>query len=255
MNTKVYIFTDKFHSHVDIETSETMRLLSLPEVRFYNSDFNGVILSGIDWLSSKSQMLGKILKKFLGVSDESEPITSRTRILRGFFQNPDYVMRNKELILKKLFNAINSVEQTSMKVKELKLKYPHYQVVHLRFGDFKNSEFGVVSPQSFKSIIDPRIPTLICTDGSREEVLENANFPYEEILTPSKLNPWETLCIIQGASRFIGVNSTLSWWGAFLVTSKGNSAFLPDKWKKSGDLKDYDLLRLDGGVKYEVEFI
>lgn len=254
-NAKVSIFTDKIHSHVGTEASETMKLLSLPNVRFYNSDLNGVILSGIDWLTSKSQVLGNIIKKFLGVSDESELITKRTRILRGFFQNSDYVMSNREFILEKLLYATNSVEQKSTKVQELKLKYSNYQVIHLRFGDFKNSEFGVVSPQSFGSIIDPKMPTLVCTDGSQNEILGNINFPYEEILTPSTLNTWETLCLMQGASRFIGVNSTLSWWGAFLVLSMGNSAFLPEKWKKSGDLKDSNLLNLDGCVKYEAKFI
>lgn len=255
INTEVSIFTDKFHSVVGLEANETRTLLSEPEIRFYNSDLFGLLLVFTDWVCVRSIKLGSTLKKFLGVSDEDQPITSRTNIIRGYFQNSTYVLANKGLLAEKLLLATSSVERGSEKVRQLKKKYPQYQVVHIRLGDFANSEFGVISPECYKSELDPVIPTLICTDGSREEVLRMIDFPFEEILTPTAISTWETLCVMQGASRFIGVNSTLSWWGAFLAISEGNLAFLPDQWSKSGSSKDPNLLNLEGSKSYKVQFI
>ncbi len=254
-NTEVSIFTDKFHSVVGLEAKETRTLLSEPGIRFYNSDIFGLLLVFIDWVCSRTIRLGSVLKKFLGVSDEDEPITSRTHIIRGFFQKSTYLLKNKGLLTVKLLLATSSVERGSEKVRQLKSKYPQYQVVHIRLGDYANSEFGVISPESYKSELDPFIPTLICTDGSREEVLRMIDFPFEEILTPTALSTWETLCVMQGASKFIGVNSTLSWWGAFLAISRGNLALLPDQWSKSGNSKDLNLLNLEGSKSYKVQFI
>jgi hypothetical protein len=252
---KVSIFTDRFHSGVGVDFSETRKLLSETKICFCNSDSSGGLLATIDWASGKSQKLGRALKLIFGVSDEWDPITSRVRIVRGFFQNSDYVLKNKALISEKLLRATYLIEQNSAKIQYLKSRYPQYQVVHIRLGDFVNSEFGVISPESYKSAFDPIIPILICTDGSQEEILEMIDFPVEEILTPAELSTWETLCIMQSASRFVGANSTLSWWGAFLAISRGNLAFLPDQWVKSGNSKDLDLPNLEGCKRYKVHFI
>jgi len=252
---RVSIFTDRFHSDVGFDSSQTRTLLSDQKIRFCNSDFNGGLLAAIDWASGKSLKLGRALKIIFGVSDEWDPITSRARIVRGFFQDSDYVLKNKTLISEKLLRATYSIEQNSQKIQQLKSRYPQYQVAHIRLGDFVNSEFGVIAPESYKSAFDPIIPLLICTDGSREEILEMIDFPFEEILTPAELSTWETLCIMQSASRFVGANSTLSWWGAFLAISRGNLVFLPDQWLKSGNSKDLNLFKLEGSKRYKVHFL
>lgn len=255
LSTEVSIFTDRFHTVVGLEVRETRTLLSESGIKFYNSNLLGGLLAFIDWVSAKNEKLKNVLKKFLGISDECEPITNKTQILRGYFQNSRYVLENEALIAKNLLHATYSVEQNSERVRQLKLKYPKYQVVHMRLGDFINSEFGVISPESYKSELDSNIPILICTDGSREEVLRLIDFPVHEILTPRSLGTWETLCLMQEASKFIGVNSTLSWWGAFLAMSRGNSALLPDQWKKSGNSKESKSLNLEVSKKYNVVFL
>jgi hypothetical protein len=255
LKTEVSIFTDKFHTVVGFETHETRKLLSGPGIKFYNSDFLGALLLLTDWVSAQTKKLGNVLKKFLGISDECDPIIDRTQIIRGYFQNSEYVLRNKTYIVEKLMDATYTVEQGSDKLRQLKLKYPKYQVVHIRLGDFANSEFGIVSPDSYKSELEPNIPTLICTDGSREEVLRMIDFSFDEILTPSSLSTWETLSLMQGASKFFGVNSTLSWWGAFLAIARGNSALLPDQWNKTGNSKEFESLYFEGIKKYKALFL
>lgn len=254
-NTKVSIFTDRFHSDVGEDAEETKDLLSEPTIRFYNSDLQGVILVALDWVFTKSFKFGNLLKVFFGVSDELDPITLRTRVLRGYFQKSDYVLSKSDTILEKLENAIHTIEQSSEKIGQIKAKYMKYQVVHIRLGDFVNSKSGIISPESYKSQIDNSIPTLVCTDGSREEILTMIDFDCEEIYTSADLRTWETLCLIQGASRFIGVNSTLSWWGAFLVKNNGNDAYLPDLWSKSGDYSYFDHLNFSGCRIYKAKFI
>lgn len=253
--TQVSIFTDRFHSDVGIEALTTRKLLSDPCITFCNSDFYGGLLAAVDWTTGKSKKLGRALKKMLGISDEPDPITEKTQILRGYFQYSDQVLNNVSIIVEKLNRAINLVEQESEKVQKLKSTYPRYQVIHVRLGDFVNSEIGVISPNSYKSELEPNIPTLICTNGSEREVLELVDFPVVEILTPDALSTWETLCLINSATRFVGVNSTLSWWGAFLAIANGNKAFLPDRWTKEGKFVDSDRLKLEGCIKYEAHFI
>lgn len=255
LGTEVSIFTDRFHTVVDLEARETKTLLSETGIKFYNSNLLGALLVFIDWVSAKNKKLGYALKNFLGISDESEPITNKTQIIRGYFQNSRYVLENEALIAHNLLYATHSVEKSSEKIRQLKLKYPKYQVVHIRLGDFANSEFGVISPESYKSELDLNTPTLICTDGSKEEVLRIIDFPAQEILTPRSLGTWETLCLMQSASRFVGVNSTLSWWGAFLAISRGNSAVLPDQWNKFGKSNEPKPLSLEGCKKYKVVFL
>jgi hypothetical protein len=252
---KVSIFTDRFHSDAGVESKETKKLLSDTKIKFYNSDVNGGLLAAIDWTSKKSLKLGLALKRIFGVSDEWDSKTSRAQIVRGYFQNSGYLLKNKALISEKLLRATRSIEQNSQKVQQLKSRYPQYQVAHIRLGDFVNSEFGVISPECYKSTLDPLLPLIICTDGSREEILEIIDFPYEEILTPAELSTWETLCIMKCASRFVGANSTLSWWGAFLALESGNMAFLPNQWVKSGKSNDYELLSLEGTTRYKAVFI
>ena len=252
--TQVSIFTDRFHSDVGNEARTTRELLSDSRITFYNSDYYGGLLAAIDWTTGKSPRLGRELKKLLRVSDEWDPITNKTRIIRGFFQYSDLVLKNQSLIVEKLKNAINSIEQGSKKVQELKARYPRYQVIHVRLGDFVNSEYGIISPCSYKSDLEPNIPTLVCTNGSKREILDIVDFPIVEILTPDALNAWETLSLINGAAKFIGVNSTFSWWGAFLATSNGNTDYLPDRWMREGSIKDLNPLQLEGCIKYKAEF-
>ncbi len=254
-NTKVSIFTDKYHSVTGKESTETRTLLAGPDIEFYNSDVLGLLLVIIDWISSKFPNIGKILRNVLGISNENDPEKKSIWIYRGYFQNSDYVLRNKETIVEKLSAAIVSVERESEKVRELKSRYSKYQVVHIRLGDFINTDFGVISPKSYKSEIESNLPIFICSDGSREEIIKLVDFPFNEIFTPKELSTWETLCLIKSATIFIGANSTLSWWGAFLAVDNGNIAYLPNQWLKSGNSTNSELLSFKGCSTYKACFV
>jgi hypothetical protein len=81
-------------------------------------------------------------------------------------------------------------------------------------------------------LLNPNLPTIICTDGSREEVNARVGNNDFEVLTPSETNAWETLSVITTAKRVISSNSTMSWWGAFIANKNGAEVFLPNRWRK-----------------------
>jgi hypothetical protein len=106
-------------------------------------------------------------------------------------------------------------------------------VLHIRLGDYIGSEFGVINPASYSKLITRNIPLVVCTNGTEQQVAEILKIKPDVILTPSQTTAWETLSIIGSADKFIGVNSTLSWWGAFLVGQNNNEAYLPLIWEKA----------------------
>lgn len=251
---KVRIFSDRYHSEVSADSAETRKYLSGTRVEFYNSNLLGLLLVLTDGAAKLSKRLGKLIKIVLGVSDEWDPISTKKRIIRGYFQNSQIVNEHKEEILETLSKSIQAIRRESEMIKRLLDKYPNYQLIHMRLGDFVNSKSGVISIESYRKIIDPKKPTFVCSDGSRESVLSIIDFHVDEILTPELLSAWETLCLMENASTFIGVNSTLSWWGAFLTTAKGNRAFLPDRWSKGSGLTDNKLLKLNESQSYHARY-
>jgi hypothetical protein len=172
-----------------------------------------------------------LVKRIIGVKEEHEKISPNTRLARGYFQNPHYVEENNDYIKSKLEKSIARIYTKSEKVREFKKKYPVYQLIHVRLGDYVNSNFGTILPISYKKLIIPDIPIVICSDGSRNQVEKFLDFRSDLIITPNEMGAWETLCVMQGAERFIGANSTLSWWGAYLVTNSNKVAYLPNCWK------------------------
>jgi hypothetical protein len=84
-------------------------------------------------------------------------------------------------------------------------------------------------------LLSPNLQTIICTDGTREEVNARVGNNDFEVLTPSETNAWETLSVITTAKKVISSNSTMSWWGAFIANKNGAEVFLPSRWIKDDE--------------------
>lgn len=252
---KVILFSDKFHSKIDEEMLLTWELLGDDKVEFKKSDFTGCILVTIDWIVRRSKFLGSTLKRVLGVSDETDKNFKISRINRGYFQNSNYVLGNEKYLRSRLDEVLKTVSRRSKKLSEIQSNFPTYQLIHVRLGDYQNSEFGVISPESYKHLLNPKIPVLICTNGSETEVLEIVKLPTAFVIDASVLNAWETLSLMHDAEIFIGVNSTLSWWGSFLAVGQGKKSFLPNKWRKGETEISDSLLSIPGVKTYETYFL
>ena len=58
------------------------------------------------------------------------------------------------------------------------------------------------------------------------------------ILSDTEASPLQTLALMSNAQFFVGSNSSLSWWGAYLATKSGNPCILPEKWSQWGNYEN-----------------
>jgi hypothetical protein len=252
---QVTLFSDIFHSKADKESEITGRLLSDDRVAFRQLNLIGLMLTAIDWISIRHKPLGRALKEYLKISDEWDQFSIENRVLRGYFQNSKYALRRKSEVVAKLQHSLNLIVETSAQIRDLEERFPKYQLIHVRLGDYVISDFGIVSSESYKHLVASDLPVLICTNGIRADIEKMVDFPISEILDSSMFDAWETLVLMQNAEIFIGVNSTLSWWGAFLANSNGNTAYLPDTWTKEINNNQQTTLEIPGVEIYKTKFI
>jgi len=251
---EVEIFTDKYHSKIGPEHEINEHLLNCPGVKFKVSNSTGLLLKIVDWTKSRSTPVHIFLCNFIGVAGEDESSFKNAKILRGYFQTTEHILENIDFIESRLGNAIQEISRNSRVIQNLKNLYPKYQVLHIRLGDYLGSEFGVINPLSYSMLIAQNIPLVVCTDGTEQQVEEILNIKPDLILTPRETTAWETLSIIGSADKFIGVNSTLSWWGAFLVGQNKKEAYLPLSWHKSNSQKSINLDYFPGIKSYTNTF-
>lgn len=250
----VEIFFDKYHSVIGSEQDLTEQLLNCEGVRFKENNSLGMLLKILDKMEHQSPFLNAFLCRLLGVRNEKGVSSRNTRILRGYFQNTEHVLENVNFIENRIKNAIQEISKKSNVIKILKNRYPKYQVLHVRLGDYIGSEFGVIKPTSYSNLITQNLPLIVCTDGTQQQVEEILNLKPDLILTPDETTAWETLSIIGSAEIFIGVNSTLSWWGAFLVGQNKKDAYLPLIWQKSRSRENTNLIHFPGIKSYPNTF-
>lgn len=251
----VEIFFDKYHSIIGQEQEITEQLLNCKGVRFKENNLLGMFLIIIDKIENQSPFLHAILCRLLGVRNENGASSRNTRILRGYFQSKEHILENIEFIENRLGSAIQEISRESNVVPVVKERYPKYQVLHVRLGDYLGSQFGVINPASYSNLITQNLPLIVCTDGTQQQVLEILKIKPDLILTPGETTAWETLSIIGSAEKFIGVNSTLSWWGAFLVRQNKKEAYLPLIWQKSRSQQHISLSDFPGIKSYPNTFL
>lgn len=253
-NRNVEIFVDKYHTIIGPEQEITSKLLNCGGVRFRENNLLGVLLKILDWMENRSPFLHGFLCRFIGISGENGSYSRDPRILRGFFQSTEHILENIEFIENCLAHATREVSQTSKVIQVLRDRYPKYQVLHVRLGDYLESDFGIINPASYSNLISKNLPLIVCTDGTQQQVAEILRIKPDLILTPRETTAWETLSIIGTAEKFIGVNSTLSWWGAFLVRHNKKEAHLPLIWQKSKPQQNIGLSDFPGIKSYPNTF-
>jgi hypothetical protein len=249
---RVQIIFDRFHSDIsqlkDLQETFNSKRIDLDKSNLYGFGFKA-----LDFLASKTPRTSSALQRMLNVYTEGEYETKDNfQIYRGFFQESKFAMALNESDLEKLSNKVDNEKQGFEARNPDFFKNRHYQVVHLRLGDFKKSSFGVLKLDSMLKILPPDVPTVICTDGFKDELIARIGNNKYEVLTPSESNAWETLSVIRNAQRVISSNSTMSWWGAFLAKQQGAEVFLPSQWWK--DDKNTGRMYFPGAKLFISEF-
>jgi hypothetical protein len=233
-NDRIEIFADKYHSPIDESLMDTFLKLSSNEVKFVIDNKAGLILKTLDKASASMPRATKAIRNWLKVQTEDQDcMTNKAWIQRGFFQDSFYFQTSMNEVQERLGKMISSLKQSS----NFKNKFPYltdeYQAIHVRLSDFIDSETGVISLESQISCLGKELKTVICTDGSRDDILSRTTRQDFEIITPKESTAWETLAILSGAKLLVTSNSTLSWWSGFISAGNGNMVCIPKIWNKT----------------------
>jgi hypothetical protein len=195
---------------------ETPRLIDL-KIRIYLK------------LSKKFDVMTNLFSKVLKISSEPELHNfSNSRDYCGFFQRYEYVEDGQETIYRELSKSLEKID--------LPLGFLNwedkkdYQCLHIRRGDYllpENSGYGLLSVEWYLRHIKSDLPIVIVTDDKFGASSVLSSFQNCLIFGPDDANPFQALAIMAKSAHFVAANSTLSWWGGFLVAMNGKSVVYP----------------------------
>lgn len=173
---------------------------------------------------------GAILRRIFSPVDPSEVPSKeqmkRAILFRLYCQNSDFVNRDFYLINIEIRELLRAYLDYKSSIEDLDLS----QVVHVRRGDFKAnlSTIGCLTNRYFENLISPKSSYVLHTD---EEPAHIGGLSREAIhVFDGSQSPWLVLAHGSAAKTFIGSNSTLSWWAAFLNNDENSRILLPQPW-------------------------
>lgn len=196
--------------------------------------------------------------KFLPFTlDKTTPKTS----FRGFFQNWRYVQANAEKIFAELSEYLELyVQKRSNFYKTLN---SNLLVIHIRRGDFlarnRSSSEGILDLDSYRKIIKDicknreLMQVVTVTDSPQVLRREGIDKEFGRIIGPDEESVWGTLKIMKEADFLIAGNSTLSWWGSFLVINSGGQAYIPEPFYR--DIETGGAFNYPGFQTYDAKFL
>lgn len=182
-------------------------------------------------LVKETNLLGFQLGKILEEIQENN-IFGRCNVV-GNFQCSQYSFPISDCFLGCLTRHLdkNSSQPVSLQIVDV--------AVHVRRGDYTTNDFyGPLGLRFFEKAIselnmrNPRIvlhsddPSFTLSDATRARLIRDISF---------SSNPWDLLRDARDSKAFIGSNSSLSWWAAYLhqIFHPTNAQVtLPDKWNK-----------------------
>jgi hypothetical protein len=180
----------------------------------------------------------------------------KIRILSGYFQSPKY-FDNYFLTINRLLKM--DEHKVRLTNKYLKLINEDKPIsMHFRLGDYKKlpNHYMILNAEYYKAalrrVLNKNAETVVlyfCEEPDLEEVdnmIQNIrmDFPGSTFLRADpELEDWEQLILMSLCKHNIIANSTFSWWGAYLNTSREKMVICPLTWfgpklQQSHDLND-----------------
>jgi len=169
-----------------------------------------------------------------------------TKLYFGYFQSEKYFLEYKNTIRSSLVLRNPSVEFETLREE---FESQNILVLHVRRGDYllKQDYHGLASENYFRralelaSLEDSELKLAVFSEDKQycERIFPNA----WKVITPAELKcPVETLLLMSIHSKFIGSNSSFSWWAAFLGNRNLGDVYFPRPWFKDKSISDADLL-------------
>jgi len=167
--------------------------------------------------------------------------------VNGLFQNGSMVEHSFHYFESELNFALN---ESLDALKTLRQIPREYIAVHVRRGDYPISltpskAIGQLDDKYFiKNLIEVDLPIIVLTENLSEvSNLSKALKPHT-ILSDKEASPLQALALMSNSQFFVGSNSSLSWWGAYLLSKNGKQQVLPREWSQWGNYEN-QTLKLD----------
>lgn len=177
-------------------------------------------------------------------------------VIKGYFQSWKYFDEIRTEILKILESPMDTSSEYKYLLSEL--KQHKTLIVHIRRGDYKNltTYHGMVTENYLKTSIDLQLrlssPERIWVFSDSPEDVKSLVPNFDKIIGPETLNsPAEILGLMKCATSFVGSNSSLSWWAAYLNQFNSVAPIFPTPWFQADDIDTKDLL-LPGWVSIQL---
>lgn len=146
----------------------------------------------------------------------------------GFFQKFNYVDQVSDRIIDELGLFLKLVDMPKTFV--TRMDQGSYQCFHIRRGDYllpENSGYGILDIDWYLSNSDSTLPTVVVTDdktGSENLIVALGKCL---VLGPDEADAVQALAIMANSNHLVAANSTLSWWGGYMVAKRGYPVIYP----------------------------
>lgn len=184
------------------------------------------------------------------VNDLSDLVDTNQRTnsrlyLNGIFQNGNLVDDAFPEVEKELAHII----EDSFDATRAKFKIPNkYAVMHVRRGDYPISKFpssaiGQLDDDFYIQITArTNLPVILLTENTLDVTELSRSIKPCLVLSQRETNPWQSLSLMAKSEFFIGSNSTLSWWGAYLASKQEHETWLPAEWSQWGNYNKIEMV-------------
>ena len=182
-------------------------------------------------------------------SFEFDPTLSSTTApacLEGYFQSWRY-FKNSESEVRSYLLRSHSLSSNAGRLLNL-LSGKAWVAIHLRRGDYlRTNDMQQMGTEYYSKAIARLtqslgdFSTVVFSDSIEDayKIVPNANF----FVGPAELKEaGDVLMLMSKSDGFIGANSTLSWWSAFLSRREKKLSIFPRNWFKSARFSTQDLL-------------
>jgi hypothetical protein len=163
----------------------------------------------------------------------------KKQIIKGYFQNQNYVERCHNQVFDEISRVFGELELGNTEL----IKLSGSIIMHVRGGDYFDfmETIGMLSVDFYKRALlqlplssRNSLEVIVVTNDSKlaKNMVQELGINRYQIFDQTVMSAWETLYVMANARYFIASNSTLSWWGAYLAKKNGGLVFYPKPWFK-----------------------
>ena len=204
------------------------------QIEIRKNNLLGRVLQVEDRFFSDSSILKKLIKTDIDPYCTLGEIPKKTRVLRGFYQNWENVIKSERVIADTLNRTVEQWISDSPQLRNLSTELDSFCAMHVRQGDFENTEFGLLSSDFYKTHRPHSTrPVVVFTDQDDlpEEYKSAINADY--IFSPKNLSSEDSFALMSRAQELVMANSTFSWWAGFIALQNQQKVIIPDPWLKN----------------------